>query len=56
MKELSDKCDKYVSDLTDQRNYIDTKYTDYQNAVKDSNGLVTTGQSANWQKYKLTNR
>lgn len=54
MKELSDKGDKYVSDLTDQRNYIDTKYTDYQNAVKDS-GLVTTGQSANWQKYKLTN-
>ena len=53
MKEITDAGDKYVRDLTDQREYIDSKYSDFQSSVNGS-GLVTTGQSANWQKYKLT--
>jgi hypothetical protein len=54
MEEIDDKGNQYTSDLDDQREYIDTKYKEFQNAVKGS-GLVTTGQSEGWQKYKLTN-
>lgn len=45
--------DGYVQDFIDQRSYIDTKYAEFQTAVGGS-GLVTTGESENWQKYKLT--
>ncbi|WP_204236148.1 BppU family phage baseplate upper protein [Mammaliicoccus sciuri] len=54
MKEITDKGNQYTNDFTSQREYINTKYTDFQNAVQGS-GLVTTSQSANWQKHKLTN-
>lgn len=53
MKEITDKGNQYTNDFTNQRQYIDTKYTDFQNAVQGS-GLVTTSQSSNWQKHKLT--
>ena len=45
--------DGYVQDFLDQRNYIDTKYTEFQTAVGES-GLVTVGDAESWQKYKLT--
>ena len=45
--------DGYVQDFLDQRNYIDTKYTEFQKAVGGS-GLVTDSEAVNWQKYKLT--
>lgn len=54
MKEITDKGNQYTNDFTSQREYIDTKYTDFQNAVQGS-GLVTTSQSSNWQKVKITN-
>ncbi|WP_204205904.1 BppU family phage baseplate upper protein [Mammaliicoccus sciuri] len=54
MKEITDKGNQYTNDFTAQREYIDTKYTDFQNAVQGS-GLITTSQSSNWQKYRLTN-
>ena len=45
--------DGYVQDFLDQRNYIDTKYTEFQTAVLQS-GLVTVGDAESWQKHKLT--
>ena len=45
--------DGYVQDFLDQRNYIDTKYTEFQTAVGGS-GLVTVGDAESWQKHKLT--
>lgn len=45
--------DGYVQDFLDQRSYIDTKYEDFQSAVRGSE-LVTTGASSTWQKNKLT--
>ena len=45
--------DGYVQDFLDQRNYIDTKYVEFQTAVGES-GVVTVGDAESWQKYKLT--
>lgn len=53
IKEITDKGDNYTSDLDEQRAYIDTKYEEFKESV-DGSGLVTTGESKDWQKYKLT--
>ena len=45
--------DGYVQDFLDQRSYIDTKYTEFQTAVRGS-GLVTDADAESWQKHKLT--
>lgn len=53
MKELNDKGTEYSTKFDEDKQYIDEKFTAFQSSVNGS-GLVTTGQSANWQKYKLT--
>lgn len=54
MKELNDKGTEYSAKFDDDKQYMDEKFTAFQSSVNGS-GLVTTGQSKDWQKYKLTN-
>lgn len=53
MKELNDKGDAYSTKFDEDKQYMDEKFTAFQSSVNGS-GLVTTGQSKSWQKYKLT--
>ena len=53
MKELNDKGLEYSAKFDDDKVYMDDKFQAFQESVNGS-GLVTTGQSKNWQKYKLT--
>lgn len=53
MKELNDKGKEYSTKFDSDKVYMDDKFQDFQESVNGS-GLVTTGQSKNWQKYKLT--
>ncbi|MDW4090456.1 BppU family phage baseplate upper protein [Staphylococcus saprophyticus] len=54
MKELNDKGSEYGAKFDDDKVYMDDKFQAFQESVNGS-GVVTTGQSNNWQKYKLTN-
>lgn len=54
MKELNDKGDAYSTKFDSDKQYMDEKFAAFQSSVNGS-GLVTTGQSKDWQKYKLTN-
>lgn len=53
MKELNDKGSEYSAKFDDDKVYMDDKFQAFQESVNGS-GLITTGQSKNWQKYKLT--
>lgn len=53
MKELNDKGLEYSAKFDDDKVYMDDKFQAFQESVNGS-GLVTTGQSKDWQKYKLT--
>lgn len=53
MKELDDKGDAYSTKFDEDKQYMDEKFTAFQSSVNGS-GLVTTGQSKDWQKVKLT--
>ena len=53
MKELNDKGTEYSAKFDDDKQYMDEKFTAFQSSVNGS-GLVTTGQSKDWQKVKLT--
>lgn len=53
MKELNDKGSEYSAKFDDDKVYMDDKFQAFQESVNGS-GLVTTGQTGNWQKYKLT--
>lgn len=53
MKELNDKGSEYSAKFDDDKVYMDDKFQAFQESVNGS-GLVTTGQSKDWQKYKLT--
>lgn len=53
MKELDDKGASYMQQLDEDKQYMDEKFEAFKSSV-DGSGLVTTGESANWQKYKLT--
>jgi hypothetical protein len=53
MKELDDKGDAYSTKFDEDKQYMDEKFEAFKSSVNGS-GLVTTRQSANWQKYKLT--
>ena len=53
MKELNDKGKEYSTKFDSDKVYMDDKFQDFQESVNGS-GLVTTGQSKDWQKYKLT--
>lgn len=54
MKELNDKGTEYSTKFDSDKQYIDEKTKAFKESVTGS-GLVTTGESENWQKYKLTN-
>lgn len=54
MKELDDKGASYTQQLDEDKQYMDEKFEAFKTSVNGS-GLVTTGQSKDWQKYKLTN-
>ncbi len=54
LKELNDKGTEYSTKFDEDKQYIDEKSQAFKDAVNGS-GVVTTAQSANWQKYKLTN-
>lgn len=54
MKELNDKGLEYSAKFDDDKVYMDDKFQSFQESVNGS-GLITTGQSKDWQKYKLTN-
>ena len=53
MKELNDKGSEYSAKFDDDKVYMDDKFQAFQESVNGS-GLITTGQSKDWQKYKLT--
>ena len=53
MKELNDKGTEYSAKFDDDKVYMDEKFEEFKELVIGS-GLVTTGESENWQKYKLT--
>ncbi|MBG3873693.1 DUF2479 domain-containing protein [Staphylococcus xylosus] len=53
MKELNDKGSEYSAKFDDDKVYMDDKFQAFQESVNVS-GLITTGQTGNWQKYKLT--
>lgn len=53
MKELNDKGTEYSTKFDDDKVYMDDKFQAFQESVNGS-GLITTGQSKDWQKYKLT--
>ena len=53
MKELNDKGDAYSTKFDEDKQYMDEKFEAFKTSVNGS-GLVTTGQSKDWQKYKLT--
>ena len=53
MKELNDKGTEYSTKFDEDKQYIDEKSQAFKDAVNGS-GLITTGQSKDWQKYKLT--
>lgn len=53
MKELNDKGKEYSAKFDDDKVYMDDKFQAFQESVNGSE-LVTTGQSKDWQKYKLT--
>lgn len=54
LKELNDTGAEYSTKFDSDKTYIDEKTQAFKDAVNGS-GVVTTAQSANWQKYKLTN-
>ena len=54
MKELNDKGAEYSNKFDNDKKYIDDAQTKFTQSVNGS-GLVTTGESKDWQKYKLTN-
>ena len=53
LKELNDKGTEYSNKFDSDKQYIDEKTEAFKESVLGS-GLVTQGESANWQKYKLT--
>jgi hypothetical protein len=53
MQELDDKGTAYSQQLDEDKQYMDEKFEEFKASVNGS-GLVTTGQSKDWQKYKLT--
>lgn len=53
IKELNDKGSEYSAKFDDDKVYMDDKFQAFQESVNGS-GLITTGQSKDWQKYKLT--
>lgn len=53
MKELNDKGTEYSTKFDSDKQYMDEKFEAFKTSVNGS-GLVTTGQSKDWQKYKLT--
>ncbi|MEB8101063.1 BppU family phage baseplate upper protein [Staphylococcus xylosus] len=54
LKVITDKGTEYSTKFDADKQYIDTQSAAFKESVKGS-GLVTTGASASWQKYKLTN-
>lgn len=54
MKELNDKGDAYSTKFDEDKQYMDEKFEAFKSSVNGS-GLITTGASKDWQKYKLTN-
>ena len=52
MKELNDKGTEYSAKFDSDKEYIDEKTEAFKESVTRS-GLVTTGESENWQKYKI---
>ncbi|MBF7022476.1 BppU family phage baseplate upper protein [Staphylococcus kloosii] len=53
MKELDDKGTAYSTKFDEDKQYMDEKFEAFKTSVNGS-GLVTTGQSKDWQKVKLT--
>ena len=53
LNEITTTGDNYTSQLVEDKNYVDTKISEFQTAVNQS-GLVTDGDAESWQKYKLT--
>src|SRR5699024_3359300 len=53
IKELNDKGSEYSAKFDDDKVYMDDKFQAFQESVNGS-GLITTDQSKEWQKYKLT--
>lgn len=54
LKELNDKGSEYSAKFDDDKIYMDEKFEAFKESVTGG-GLVTTDESANWQKYKITN-
>ena len=53
LNEMTTKGDNYTTQFVDDKNYVDTKISEFEQKVMDSD-VVTEGEASNWQKYKLT--
>lgn len=54
LKVINDKGTEYSNKFESYKVYMDEQSASFKESVKGS-GLVTTGATASWQKYKLTN-
>ncbi|MEB8175512.1 BppU family phage baseplate upper protein [Staphylococcus xylosus] len=54
LEEINSKASEYSSKFDDDKQYIDDKHQAFKESVMNS-GVVTQGESKEWQKYKLTN-
>lgn len=53
LQQIRTKGDEYSTKFDEDKSYMDEKLQDFRESVKGSD-VVTTGQSKNWQKFKLT--
>lgn len=54
LEEINNKASEYSSKFDDDKQYMDDKHQAFKESVLNS-GVVTQGESKEWQKYKLTN-
>lgn len=54
LEEINNKASEYSSKFDDDKKYMDDEHQAFKESVLNS-GVVTRGESKEWQKYKLTN-
>ncbi|WP_436879310.1 BppU family phage baseplate upper protein [Staphylococcus arlettae] len=52
LNEITTTGDNYTSQLVEDKNYVDTKISEFEQKIVASD-VVTQGESENWQKYKI---
>ena len=54
LNEMTITGDNYTSQLVEDKNYVDTKISEFEQKVVASD-VIKKGDTNNWQKYKMTN-